>query len=135
METKEAKLGLWWGLQHLTEGEMVDLCNMPSSHRVIIKGSDYIIASQLPTARRVNTERFNGKAEILSREQALDKYPNFFFKSSDAYKEIDKKYRRQVGLWFNFRPDIAEYVRTKKNKTAYVTKLIEMEREGIIKVD
>lgn len=131
----EPKYGQKWGLQQASKEDKVDLCDMLSTYRIILfKDMKFMMVSGITPARNINISQWEGKGIILTREQAINEYPNYFFKSSNAYKE--KNYnKRYVVLNFSLRAEIASYIRTKKNKSAYLTRLVEMERAGIIKVD
>lgn len=129
----EAKYGLWWGMQFIPKDEKIDLCDMPNMYRLIIdfQANVFVTVSSIVAAKNVNRERFAGRGIVLSRENAIEKYPEIFFKSSNAYR--GKMTYKTTG--FHLPADIVDYIRTKKSQSAYITKLVEMERAGIIKVD
>ena len=131
----EPRYGQKWGLQQASKEDKVDLCDMISTYRIILfKDMKFMMVSGLTPARNINISQWEGKGIILTREQAINEYPDYFYKSSDAYKE--KNYSKKfVVVNFSLRAEIAAHIRTKRNKSAYITKLVEMERNGIIKVD
>lgn len=129
------KYGQKWGLQQASKEDKVDLCDMISTYRIILfKDMKFMMVSGLTPARNINITQWEGKGIILTREQAINEYPGYFYKSSNAYKENDYN-KRFVVVNFSLKAEIASYIRTKKNQSAYLTKLVEMERSGIIKVD
>ena len=131
----EPKYGQKWGLQQASKDDMVDLCDMLSTYRIILfKDMRFMLVSGLTPARNINASQWDGKGIILTREQAIKDYPNYFFKSSDSYRKLDYREKYPTS-GFSLSKDTIEYLKTKKNKSAYVEKLISMERDGIIKVD
>lgn len=127
--------GQKWGLQQASKEDKVDLCDMLSTYRIILfKDMRFMAVSGINAARNINASQWGGKGMILTREQAIKDYPNYFFKSSNSYKKFD--YREKFPTsGFSFSQDTIDYLKTKKNKSAFVEKLISMERAGIIKVD
>lgn len=109
----------------LNKNEKADISEMTLQHRILLhRGTmSFMIVSCTKAAISLNMKCFDGTAAIITRDAALRDYPEYFYFEPGKCKIYNKK--ASIGLYI--RKELAEYVKSKPNMTAYIEKLIELD--------
>lgn len=124
----DPQFGLARNTYRLSKSDKADISEMTLQHRILLHKPtmSFMVVSNPKSAINLNMKCFNGEAAIITRTAALRDYPEYFYFEEGKCKQYKKKI--PIGLYI--RKELADYVRSKPNITAYIERLIELDMNG-----